>query len=545
MVEIVGFTPDQPQIVGFEPDDPSLMESISKGLQNIGPELKGYTSEQGMPLQEAVGKARGEFGQDIGASSPPILPGTLVGGGAQPVTGIIPEALQNPAETWKGVKNYIATKPVEAIGQAALAVTPMRGLGLAEKAAAGAERIAPELTPLEAGTAMKAEGGVGMEASKESGATIPASDAQSLLDRIKTDTASEYNEFDHSKARAWFQKFQSLIPQQKAAAIDDNLVINGTSLGAYPPAARAKIKAKLRLQGPISSPIAPDAPDVTVKNLHDMQQHLDSVFASGDPQQIKVATKAKAAIDDAILNMDQGNWTKDKLKYAVGSTVQEISALTERARYRATQLQAGNKEQALNTEFRNWARPLRNGKPNRNMRMLRGLSPEAADMMEAFAKDEDSGRKLLRGLGSMAPRNIQSFSWDHIGALLFHTVLGIHLNPYMLMGIGAGAKYLAGGMAEKSLAGIQKALLDAQKLTDVEDLISPEVMAATAKRPGGKQAIHMWVNAKGPAKKYAASVLARQVALAAKAPQHVPRIEKEINNLGEDVPQTNRLETGY
>jgi len=551
MAGIVGFEPDQPEIVGFEPDQ-SLGQAISTGFQNIVPELKGYaSSEQGMPLQQAVAKARGDFQEGVGLDQPEVLG---LNATTSPVSGSgIPEiaqAVQNIPETWKGVKNYIATKPIESIGQAALMLTPLpKGLGLAEKAAAAPERIAPELSPLEQGTIMKGEGGAGIQASKDSGATIPASEAQGLLDQIKTDTASEYNPFRHTSAKAFFKKFQSLLPSQaasKATEISDDLMVGGKRLGSFDPATKARIKAQIRLQGPISGPIAPEA-TLSVKDLHNMRQDLNDVFKSPYEQEKMLAGKAKDAIDDVIVKkMDQGEWNNDMRKYAIGSTVQELSRIADRAEYRTTQLQAGNKEQALNTEFRQWARPKPDGKPNRNMRMLRALSPDAADKMEAFVKDKDPARKLLRGLGSMAPRNIQSFSWDHIGALLFHTVLGVHLNPYMLMGIGAGAKYLAGGMAEKSLQGIQKALLEAEKISDVEGLISPDVLAATAKNPGGKQALKMWANAKGPAKKYAASVLARQVAMAAKAPQHVPRIEKEINDLNEnEISKTNRVETNY
>jgi hypothetical protein len=203
--------------------------------------------------------------------------------------------------------------------------------------------------------------------------------------------------------------------------------------------------------------------------------------------------------------------------------------LVDRAEYRRSQLRQGKLDAALATEFRNWARPTPKG-PNANMKMLRALSPEAADRVELLAKGGGPMQEILRGLGTAAPTNVMNFSLDHIAGHLLHSV--IPGGPYTIMGIGAAAKYLAGDRALKSIDEIIKVLNDAAegegKIAQYEQKVSPQVASHVAMSESGRRALKGWL------KSGSARALAMTIAHSVKNPKLAPRIQQELENMDQE-----------
>jgi len=460
---------------------------------------------------------------------------------ADPVTGEVhpsPEAIKTGLNI-AAIASPAGVEEKIAAGQAATR-------GLLQRRVDTLPEVPPATIPEAQRTAaIKAKAGARIQEAKDSGVTVPASEARGLLDQIKADTASEYNPETHDAARGFFKKFESYLPKEGETEGDPMAAMTAKMPISGP--ARASLEKKLAEMGP-----SEEAPTVTVKNLHNLRQELNDVHKhaqrSGYDQEGMVASKAKSAIDDFIVNkMDQGQWSNDMRNYALSSTAEEIKNLTDRALYRRTNLSAGQKAAALNTELRQWARPTLKGS-NSRMKMLRALSPEAADKMEFLAKGGHPLDGILKGLGSASPGSIMSFSLDNIAGHLLHGI--IPGGPYTIMGIGAAAKYMGGARVEKGIEGIIKTLNDAAdaepKLSALQKAVDPakgpSVFQHLMSKPATAQAIRQWANAKGPRKKVATLMLAATMARELNTPHLVPRIQQELENIDPDrtttVPET-------
>ena len=272
----------------------------------------------------------------------------------------------------------------------------------------------------------------------------------------------------------------------------------------------------------------PTGETVTMKDMHDLLQSTRDISASQYPQERMIASKVKDALDNHIeQNFPSGKqFTGSKLRYAIASTALDLKNLVQRAKLRESQSTHQTMDKTLATEFRNFVRN------DRKMRMLNGVSPEAATKLRSFVSEEgDSGsmRKILRGLGSASPNSVLSFSLDNIAGHLLHSI--IPGGPYTIMAVGAGAKYLGGKMASQSIEDIMDTVLASDDINKLEGLVSEPVSTKLASQPATKQAVVNWAKASGKAKTVAAHGLAIAIARQLNTPKLVPRIEPEINGL--------------
>jgi hypothetical protein len=111
--------------------------------------------------------------------------------------------------------------------------------------------------------------------------------------------------------------------------------------------------------------------------------------------------------------------------------------------------------------------------------------------------------------------------------------LGSTLGAPGIMAVGAGARYLRGARAMAHIDDIINTLLDEGSIKEesLQKTIGPEATAKIKTTIDGKRALAMWKKHASP---MTTRALAIAVARAANMPQLTPRIENEINQIGND-----------
>jgi hypothetical protein len=418
-------------------------------------------------------------------------------------TDIVTLALVPEAVAAKGVKGAIAAEDA-----ARVANLPERIATLPEKPLPAAQRAA----------ALKTQAGAQMNVAKASEEALPTTTLDPIVTDLKAKAAAEgYNPRIHKSAKALFREFDNLLATKEPSKQFIPLSIN------------AEARARTLARNPeLISQLDPAVPTTTIKDIHQLRQQIRSVSGSADVNERAIGRMMKDSLDEYMGQFMEGKTLTEGMKdYAKASTALEVKHIADRAQLRMSQRSHQNLDDALSTEFRQFA------KNEKKMRMLRAVSPEAATRVENVAKGGGTFQQILRGLGSAAPKNIMSFSLDNIAGHLLHGI--IPGGPYTIMGIGAGAKWLAGKGTAGSIEAIQDAILAEPNLKTLQKALDPpkgpSVFQHLMSKPGTAQAVRQWANASSTRKKVASAVLATAIAKELNRPDLHKRIQDEIENL--------------
>ncbi len=471
------------------------------------------------------------------------------------VTDVASRAAKHLYDAIVGLPQTFEKDPVGSIGQAALMVAgpealAAKGVKAADEAAQAAriasipERLAnlsetpaPEALTATAepaaqrAAALKARGAEQMNVAKASEQALPTETMAPIVEDLKAKAAEQgYNPRIHKRAKALFKEFDAMLPED--AAPPPIATIGGKPIPVSPKTAE-QIQQKLSELPGAPAPKAPKT--TTLKAIHQLRQQIRSVSASPDPNERLVGYHMKDALDDYMGQFMEGQKLTEGMKdYAKASTALEIKALADRAEIRFGQSSQQGRDQVYRTEF---ARLARNEK---KMRMIRAVSPQAAEKITELAGGGKPLQKVLRGIGTAAPRSIMSFSLDHIAGHLLHSI--IPGGPYTIMAVGAGAKYLGGKLASESIEDIMNTIMAEPQLRSLKKAVSPSVFDTLMSRPRTAQAIRNWAEATGPRKEIAKIALTSAIAKEVNRPDLQQRIKDELDNIDQQntttVPET-------